>query len=81
MQQDMKACVAATNNNSNVAPKRRFRKTPDNGGLLRKDITKYCWTHGACGHNGTICRAKAPGHKDEATLTNRMDGSNARCPP
>ena len=60
--------------------KKTNRKTRDSGGLFRKDISKYCWTHGACGHTGKECRAKAPGHRDDATLENRNGGSNARCP-
>ena len=79
IQQDMKACVAATNNNTKEI-KKTNRKTRDSGGLFRKDISKYCWTHGACGHTGKECRAKAPGHRDDATLENRNGGSNARCP-
>ena len=77
LQQDMKTCIAATSNASTT--KRVFKKTRDNGGMLRKDISKYCWTHGACGHESKDCRAKAPGHRDDATLTTRHGGSNARC--
>ena len=42
----------------------------------------YCWTHGRTrnpNHNSSSCRNKSDGHKDEATLNNRMGGSNARC--
>jgi hypothetical protein len=39
------------------------------------DTSKYCWTHGACGHNGSVCRTKAFGHTDAATLNNKMGGS------
>ena len=35
----------------------------------------YCWTHGWCFHAGKLCRAKANGHKDEATKENKMNGS------
>jgi hypothetical protein len=38
----------------------------------------YCWTHGyrvAPNHNSQTCRAKADGHKDEATKENTMGGS------
>ena len=37
--------------------------------------SKYCWTHGLCHHLGKDCRTKAEGHKDEATVENRMGGS------
>ena len=36
---------------------------------------KYCWTHGLCSHSGADCRSPAEGHKAEATLQNRMNGS------
>ena len=39
----------------------------------------YCWTHGRCNHKGTDCRNKAAGHKDDAMINNRMDGSNKGC--
>jgi hypothetical protein len=38
----------------------------------------YCWTHGHCcskQHTSATCRNKAPGHKDEATCSNTMGGS------
>ena len=39
----------------------------------------YCWTHGRCNHKGVDCRNKANNHKDEATVNNRMGGSNKGC--
>lgn len=41
--------------------------------------TKYCWTHGACAHTSRACRAKAEGHQDTATFTNKMSGSTQFC--
>jgi hypothetical protein len=35
----------------------------------------YCHSHGVCTHSGRNCRTKKDGHKDEATLSNRMGGS------
>ena len=40
--------------------------------------TSYCWTHGICGHASNRCRNKMRGHKNEATINNRMGGSNFR---
>ena len=40
----------------------------------------YCWTHGhRCSkdHSSLTCGNKAPGHKDEATSSNTMGGSEA----
>ena len=45
----------------------------------RRDISKYCYTHGACAHTGTDCRAKTTGHQDAATFTNKMGGSTLYC--
>ena len=39
----------------------------------------YCWSHGWCGHTGATCRTPAPGHQPQATLENRMNGSNKNC--
>ena len=40
---------------------------------------KYCWTHGLAGHNGKECNYPSQGHKAEATLENRMGGSEKGC--
>ena len=62
---------------------RKPKKSPDNLGnyRFRKDITKYCWTHGACNHNGGDCEFPATGHKNNATFSNKMGGSLAFCQP
>jgi hypothetical protein len=41
----------------------------------------YCWSHGTTtnlNHNSQTCNYKKEGHKDEATINNRMGGSNNR---
>ena len=43
-------------------------------------FNKYCWTHGRCNHLGSACNNKAPGHKDTATITNKLGGSCYACP-
>ena len=56
------------------------RKTPDDKMRPWRDkISKYCWSHGACNHDGKDCEFKAPGHKEEATKENKMGGSKAYC--
>ena len=55
------------------------RKTPDDASFNRRTTNKYCWTHGGCAHNSAECKAKATGHKDEATFENKMGGSKAFC--
>ncbi len=42
----------------------------------------YCWSHGITknlNHNSKTCSRKKEGHKDNATLNNRMGGCNERC--
>jgi hypothetical protein len=41
--------------------------------------TGYCWTHGSSNntaHTSATCKNQAPGHKDTATLTNKLGGSD-----
>ena len=45
----------------------------------RRVLDFYCWTHGAGNHKSADCRNKKQGHKDNATFTNRMEGSTAYC--
>ena len=45
----------------------------------RRVLDFYCWTHGAGNHKSGDCRNKKEGHKDNATIDNRMGGSNAYC--
>ena len=42
-------------------------------------FNKYCWTHGRGNHKGASCNNKAPGHKDTATMTDKMGGSTYGC--
>ena len=48
------------------------------GGYIRNHHY-YCWTHGACGHDGTRCRHPSVGHQKNATFQNRMNGNPAYC--
>jgi hypothetical protein len=40
---------------------------------------KYCWSHGACAHNGNECNGPLDGHQIAATFANMMNGSTAGC--
>jgi hypothetical protein len=53
------------------------QKTPDNATFNRSDTSKFCWTHGGCGHTFNECTRKALGHKKDATKDNKMGGSLA----
>ena len=42
----------------------------------------YCWSHGRTfnpNHTSKNCRFRKPGHKEEATLSNRMEGNDKQC--
>ena len=47
----------------------------------RRFIMRYCWSCGWCVHDGNHCRSRKDGHKVEATVYNRMDGSTEGLPP
>ena len=53
-------------------------------GFLRGKPVSYCWTHGVTSnlrHTSSSCRRKATGHKDAATFSNRMGGSQSSLVP
>ena len=55
-------------------------KPPPQGTIDGIPVT-YCWSHGVTAnlyHNSTTCRRCKAGHKKEATLNNRMGGSDVR---
>ena len=54
-------------------------KKPQAKQQSRRKPRKYCWTHGWCAHSGMDCNSKAEGHKEEATLENKMGGSTKNC--
>ena len=49
--------------------------------FIRNQTHKYCWTHGACGHDSKQCRNKQDGHRDEATFADKMGGNEQFCKP
>ena len=79
MMQTMITQVCQLVNNSNPAPSRP-RQGQNRSGRRNPNQCKYCWTHGLCNHLGIECRSKAEGHKDTATLENRMGGSTKNVP-
>ena len=47
--------------------------------VVANTSTSYCWTHGSSKnlkHNSRTCENKADGHQDDATLSDKKDGSN-----
>ena len=65
--------------NNGQRPKRTPRITPDNATFTRQVKTHYYHTHRACNHQSSDCNSRAQGHRNGATLANRMGGSNAFC--
>ena len=47
--------------------------------LQRRNVSQYCWSHGACAHNGYQCETPLPGHVPYATFQNRFNGCNNFC--
>ena len=74
-----------TNNNRRRNNRQRFnrpstgRRTGQPAQPLPDYCTKYCWTHGRCTHTSNECLRKAPGHQDNATFDNKLDGSTYGC--
>ena len=52
---------------------------PPPTGPRRERRQYYCWTHGLCYHSGDRCRTKKEGHRDTATLQNKMGGNTRGC--
>jgi hypothetical protein len=79
----MDRLTAATPNtpassNSTVIPPTGTRVTYPPRSVRRFNNDNYCWTHGCDlhpNHTGPKCKNKKIGHKNEATVTNRMGGS------
>ena len=68
MMQIMQCQLVSDNNSANQSmPRKR----------IRRNTSKYCWTHGACAHTGFECTNKKPGHIDDATFQDRKGGSTA----
>jgi len=57
-----------------TGPRQGQPRTP-----LSASFNKYCRTHGRCNHHGKTCNNKAPGHKDTATIDDKMGGSSYAC--
>ena len=45
---------------------------------LGKQQDKWCWTHGPGAHASKDCRSPAPGHRNDASATNRLGGPAPR---
>ncbi len=64
--------------------KKRKDSPPAQGKDENGDDITYCWSHGITRnlwHNSANCNRCKEGHKKEATLQNKMGGSEERCKP
>ena len=68
----------STNNQRNSKPNGSSNQS--NGRPARSSHKRhYCWSHGACAHNGNDCHTRATGHQTAATFSNMMGGSVRGC--
>ena len=58
------------------------QRSPPKSSHYDRNSEHYCWSHGRTfnsNHTSKTCHHKKPNHKDDATLHNRMGGSNLKC--
>ena len=86
-QEMMKLLMGQTSTQATAEPKPRRRPKPSTGPRqgqpsrpIPERIQNYCWTHGRCSHDSKDCQSKAPNHKDDATMSNKLGGSTYGCP-
>ena len=60
---------------SNTSPPPTAKKNKDINPRTKKPWRRYCWSCGVCPHWGSNCPHRKPGHKPDATFSNRMGGS------
>ena len=72
-----------SNNNSNSSNTKKSNKVRIAQGYNADgDPISYCWSHGITknlNHTSVTCNRKKDGHKDQATLNNKMGGSEQVC--
>ena len=86
-------CLAQGNNKTNTSTSAKSTSTTTNNKKSNKvriaqgynadgDPISYCWSHGITknlNHTSATCNRKKEGHKDQATLNNKMGGSDQVC--
>ena len=50
------------------------------GNARVRNVSMYCWTHGACPHTSPSCNTKSVGQRNDATFETRFDGSTKLVP-
>ena len=54
--------------------KEQLKSSDNQTRLVRRLMSKYCWTHGACDYKGRDCMKRVLGYKVEATKKNMLGG-------
>ena len=71
---DMKVMQSkAPSETPNGSKKQGKRRTGSN------KTKKYCWTHGLWNHTSQECGVRKEGHQEDATMDNKMGGSEKGC--
>ena len=65
--------------NSDNQKKQGYQDQNTSNKQTRFNISKYCYSHGACSHSSDNCKAKKQGHKDTVTFNKKMGGSTDFC--
>ena len=84
MQQMTEAFIKTMNNTQNNGNRTTTTNNQNDKTKAEKFKHKhslYCWSHGACAHESKDCNKPRPGHKKEATFSNKMGGSVRFCQP
>ena len=63
------------NQNSGLSKQQHYNNY-HNRPMSWRQLNKYCWTHGVCGHTSKACKGRNPKHQPEATYNKRMGGSS-----
>ena len=66
------------NRNSNRNNNSNSNNNNGSSGFVR-DVSHYCYAHGACSHDSKDCFKQGNNHNDNATFANKMGGSTSYC--
>jgi hypothetical protein len=76
MMQQMTAMQTLMTTQIGAGPKPQSATRKDNSRQNRPPLPwDYCWSHGRCKHSSILCSNRKEGHKQEATLANKLGRS------
>ena len=67
------------NNNRNTNNNNNSNNNNNRSSKFVRDVSHYCYTHGACSHDSKDCFKVDNNHNNNATFDNKMGGSTAYC--